>query len=60
MQYICTECGRVLEEDERAVWYEDRGEHFGTPCSERMEGCPYCYGVVEEYEEDESDVGEEP
>ena len=46
--YKCVECGRVFEEGEEAVWYEDRGEFWGVPCSERETGCPRCHEPYEE------------
>ena len=48
MMFKCVECGCIFEEGEKAVWYEDRGEFWGVPCSERLTGCPKCYGVYEE------------
>ena len=44
MIYICEECGKVFEEDEICTWQESRGEFWGAPCSEEMEGCPHCKG----------------
>lgn len=46
--YRCIECGRIFEEGEEAVWYEDRGEYWGIPCRERVTGCPSCRGDYEE------------
>jgi hypothetical protein len=48
MIYKCVDCGHIFEEGEQAVWYEDRGEFWGVPCSERMTGCPICNGDYEE------------
>ena len=42
--YKCIECETVFEEGEEAVWKEDRGEFWGFPCSEKMRGCPECWG----------------
>lgn len=44
MAYKCIECGHIFEEGEQAVWKERRGEHWGTPCTEEMSGCPLCKG----------------
>lgn len=38
--YFCVECGRLLEDHEYERWTEPHGE--------QMEGCPYCYGALEE------------
>lgn len=38
--YFCVECGRLLEDHEYESWTEPHGE--------QMEGCPYCYGALEE------------
>lgn len=46
--YKCVECDHIFEEGEQAEWYEDRGEFWGTPCSERVSGCPKCRGSYEE------------
>ena len=46
--YKCIECGNLFEEGEQAVWYEDRGEFWGVPCSEKMTGCPKCHGEFDE------------
>lgn len=48
--YRCEDCGHLFEEGEQARWEESRGEHFGTPCSETMSGCPICKGDYEEVE----------
>ena len=42
MMFKCFNCGNLFEEGEEAVWYEDRGEFWGRPCTERMTGCPVC------------------
>ena len=49
--FKCIDCGNLFEEGEQAVWYEDRGEYWGVPCSERMTGCPVCKGDYEEAKE---------
>ncbi len=46
--YRCLECGNLFEEGEQATWTEDRGEFWGSPCSENMSGCPLCKGDYEE------------
>lgn len=42
--YYCLECGHIFSEDEVSTWKENRGEYWGTPCSESMSGCPRCKG----------------
>ena len=42
--YCCLECGHVFSEDDVAVWKEDRGEWWGSPCYETLSGCPQCGG----------------
>lgn len=44
----CKDCGCVFSDSEIAIRYEDRGEHFGCPCTEEMGGCPSCGGDYEE------------
>lgn len=59
-KFHCLECDK--EFDEPVEWYEDRGEFWGVPCSERMSGCPYCRGeymTVEEYEREYADDEDE-
>lgn len=48
MAYKCLECGHIFEEGEEARWSEERGEFWGTSCSEEMIGCPLCKGEYEE------------
>jgi hypothetical protein len=48
MTYKCLECGHIFEEGEEATWEEDRGEYWGTPCTETVCGCPLCKGDYEE------------
>lgn len=48
--YICEECGFIFEEEQKAEWYEERGEYFGTPVSEAWSGCPHCHGSYREIE----------
>lgn len=47
-KYKCVECNHIFDEGEQAVWYESRGEFWGSPCSERMTGCPVCKGDYDE------------
>lgn len=56
-KYICIDCGREFDDPE--VWEEDRGEFWGTPCTETVYGCPYCHGDYEEIKETEEDEEEE-
>ena len=48
MMFKCLDCGNLFEEGEEAVFYEDRGEYWGVPCTERMTGCPLCKGDYDE------------
>lgn len=47
MAYCCLDCGHIFEEGEESFWNED-GEYWGTPFSQRMSGCPICKGEYEE------------
>ena len=52
--FRCNNCG--CEFEELAYWEESRGEYWGTPCSERMCGCPNCYDDdIDEIREDDED-----
>ena len=42
--FVCLECQHIFDEDEVAIWKEGRGEYWGTPCSEELNGCPKCRG----------------
>lgn len=46
--YKCLECGHVFDEEDVAEWEESRGEYWGSPCYEKMSGCPVCHGEYEE------------
>ena len=48
MSYKCLDCGNIFDEGEEARWTENMGEYWGTPCLERMTGCPLCRGDYEE------------
>ena len=48
MAYKCLKCGNIFEEGEQIYWDEDRGELWGSSCSETMSGCPCCGGSYEE------------
>ena len=48
MMFKCVDCGHIFAEGEQDTWYEDRGEFWGVPCSERVSGCPTCRGDYEE------------
>lgn len=48
MMYKCAECGHLFEEGEEKKWREDRGEYWGSLCTEEMSGCPLCGGEYEE------------
>lgn len=47
MAYICLDCGHIFEDGEQAIWEESRGEFWGIPCTEKMDGCPLCHGCYE-------------
>ena len=52
-KYHCLKCD--AEFDEPAEWEEYRGECFGYPAYEPVDGCPYCHGeyvTEEEYKRD--------
>ena len=40
--FKCLDCGHIFEDGEQAKWEEDRGEYWGTRCTETMSGCPMC------------------
>lgn len=40
--FKCLDCGHLFEDGEQAKWEEDRGEYWGTRCTETMSGCPIC------------------
>lgn len=42
--FVCIECGHVFNEEGASVWTESRGEYWGSPCHEEMDGCPKCGG----------------
>jgi hypothetical protein len=42
--FACLECGHIFSEDDVATWEESRGEYWGTPCYEEVNGCPKCGG----------------
>lgn len=46
--YKCDNCGHLFDDGEQAVWAEDRGECWGTRCSETVSGCPICKCDYEE------------
>ena len=46
--YKCLNCGHIFDEGEQHDWKESRGEFWGSPCSEKMSGCPICKGDYEE------------
>lgn len=51
----CEECGLIFDDDELAEWNEDRGEFWGQPCFQTVQGCPHCYsGAVIEYRDDDN------
>ena len=45
--YKCLDCGHIFEEGEQQTWSENRGEFWGSSCSEEMQGCPLCKGEYE-------------
>jgi ferredoxin len=46
-QNKCLKCGHLFDECEIVSWQEDRGEFWGSPCTETMYGCPLCKGDYE-------------
>ena len=52
-KYICQNCKHVMDEEDIAVWKEERGD-FDYPVYETMSGCPKCRGGIEEASECES------
>ena len=42
--YKCLKCGHIFENGEQETWQESRGEFWGQPVSETMNGCPKCHG----------------
>ena len=49
MKYICTECGKVFDEDEFINEQEYRGEFWGVPAYETESYSPCCHGDWEDY-----------
>lgn len=49
MKYICTECGKVIDEEDIVYEEEYRGEFWGCPCSETMEYSPCCQAGLDDY-----------
>lgn len=49
MKYICTECGKVFDEDEFIEEQEYRGEFWGTPAYETECYSPCCHRGYDEY-----------
>lgn len=43
-KFICLECGHIFDECDIFTWKEDRGEYWGMPCYEEVNGCPQCCG----------------
>lgn len=56
----CEECGLIFDEEELASWNENRGEFWGMPCFETLQGCPNCFsGAVSEYHGEDLEGDEE-
>lgn len=56
----CEDCGLIFAEDELAEWQEDRGEFWGQPCFQTLQGCPHCFsGAVVEYDGEDEERKEE-
>ena len=49
MKYICTECGKVFDEDEFIEEQEYRGEFWGSPAYETEAYSPCCHGGWDDY-----------
>lgn len=49
MQYVCTECGKVFDEDDVIYEEEYRGEYWGVPAYERMSYSPCCKEPIDDF-----------
>lgn len=60
MKYNCNDCGLIFDENEIAMWKESRGEFWGQPCYETMQGCPSCHsGDIEQIKDDIDEKNED-
>ena len=48
MPFVCYDCGHIFEDGEQAHRNENRGEYWGSPCSEDVSCCPLCGGEYAE------------
>ena len=48
----CCNCGKLYDESDLIAVEEDRGEFWGSPCTETMYYSPCCRDYVEEYREE--------
>ena len=56
----CEDCGLTFDENEIAEWQEDRGEFWGQPCTQTLQGCPHCFsGAIIEYNDEDEDEDDE-
>lgn len=44
MPFVCYDCGHIFEDGEQAHRNENRGEYWGSSCSEDVSCCPLCGG----------------
>lgn len=49
MKFVCTECGKVIDEEDIVYVEESRGEFWGSPCSETMTYSPCCEVPLDDY-----------
>lgn len=49
MQYVCTECGKVFDEEEIRYEEEYRGEYWGVPAYETESYSPCCNEPIDEF-----------
>lgn len=49
MKYICSECGKVIDDDDVVCVEESRGEYWGSPCCEKMYYSPCCNAGIEDF-----------
>ncbi|MBR4832409.1 MAG: hypothetical protein IKZ97_07270 [Butyrivibrio sp.] len=53
---ICTECGKIFDEDEAKVVHDHVGDFWGAPAYQDFLECPDCGSdMLEDYREEEED-----
>ena len=50
MKYICTECGKVFDEDDVIYEEEYRGEYWGVPAYETESYSPCCHEPIDDFD----------